>query len=174
MSVKKQILSLCKLHSFGAEISEKDVAENHEDSYFYQNIFDISQSQHRIESVSKGSNKKSFAIKLFQFCKLKTQQPYILQEVNVSKRELRPMVDSLRDFLKTFDKASKCLQIPLPKPKIEIGSTKSKDNLFAHYYNDINEYPNRHIRSLFRFGNNNSCVFSIKNLELHCSQIILT
>ena len=73
------------------------------------------------------------------------------------------MVDSLRDFLKTFDKASKCLQIPPPKPKIEIGSTKSKDNLFAHYYNDINEYPNRHIRSLFRFGNNNSWIFSIKN-----------
>ena len=87
---------------------------------------------------SRGSNKKSFAIKLIQFCDLKTQQRYILQEeVNISKKELTCLLDNLRDFLKTFDQASKCLQIPLPKPKVEIGSTKSKDNVFVHHYNDI-------------------------------------
>ena len=37
------------------------------------------------------------------------------------------MVDGLRNFLKSFDNASKGLQIPIPKFKIEIGSTKSKD-----------------------------------------------
>ena len=37
--------------------------------------------------------------------------------------------DSLRHFVKTFDKASKCLEIPLLKPKIEIGSTKQKKPL---------------------------------------------
>ena len=70
------------------------------------------------------------------------------------------MVDSLRNFLKTFDEASKCLQIPLFKPKIEIGSTKSKDNLFVQNYNDIFEHPNRQIRLAFRFGNKISCVFT--------------
>ena len=66
--------------------------------------------------VSRGSNKKSFAIKLFQFCNLKTQQSYILQEeVKISKKELACLADSLRDFRKTFDYASKCIQIPLPK-----------------------------------------------------------
>ena len=145
------------------------------DSYFYHNIFDISQSQHRIVRVSKGSTKKSFAIKLFQFCGLETEQRYILQEeVNISKRELTYLVDSLRDFLETFDQASNCIQIPRPKPKIEIGSTKSKDNLFAHHYNDIIEHPNRQIRLSFRFGNNNSCVFSLKKFELHGNQFILT
>ena len=125
--------------------------------------------------VIRGSNKKSFAIELFQFCDLKTQQRYILQEeVNISKRELTCLVDNLRDFLKTFDHASKCIQIPLPKPKVEIGSTKSKDNLFAHYYNDIIEHPYRRIRLSFPFGNNNSCVFSIEKFELHCNQFILT
>ena len=125
--------------------------------------------------VSRGSNQKSFAIKLFQLCNLKTQQIYILQEeANISKRELTCLVDSLRDFLKTFDHASKCIQIPLPKPKVRIGSTKSKNNLFAHYYNDINEHPNRHIRLSFPFGNNNSCVFSIKKFELQGNQFILT
>ena len=124
--------------------------------------------------VSRGSNRKSFAIKLFQCCGLKTQQRYILEEeVNVSERELTCLVDNLRDFLKTFDQASKCTQIPLPKPKVEIGSTKSKDNLFAHHYTDIIEHPNRQIRLSFRFGNNNFCVFSLKKSELHGNQFIL-
>ena len=112
---------------------------------------------------------------MFQFCDLKTQQRYILQEeVNISKRELTYLVDSLSDFLKTCDQASKCIQIPLPKPKFELGSTKSKDNLFAPYYNDIIEHPTTQIRLSFRFGNNNSCVFSLKTFELHSNKIILT
>ena len=174
MPVKKQIPSLCKLYSLYEEIPEEFLDETDVDS-FYRNIFDISQSQHRKVRVSRGSNKKSFAIKLFQFCDLRTQQRYILQEeVNVSKRELTSLVASLRGFLKTFDHASKCIQIPLPKPKIEIGSTKSKDNLFAHYYNNIIEHPNTHIRLSFRSGNNNSCVFAIKKFELHGNQFIPT
>ena len=125
--------------------------------------------------VSRGSNKKSFAIKLFQFCDLKTQQRYILQEeVKISKRELSCLVDNLRDFLKPFDQASKCIQILPPNAKVEIGSTKSKDNLFAPYYNDIDKHPNRKIRVSFRFGNNISCVFSIKKFEQHGNQFILT
>ena len=172
MSVKKQIPSLCKLYSFYEEIPEEFLDETDVDSYFYHNIFDISQSQHRIVRVSRESNKKSFAIKLFQLCDLKTQQRYILR--NISKRELTCLIDNLREFLKTFDQASKCIQIPLPKPKVEIGSTKSKDNLFVHHYNDIIEHPNRQIRLSFRFGNNNSCVFSLKKFELHGNQYILT
>ena len=103
------------------------LAETDVDSYFYHNVFDIFQSQHQIVRVSWGSNKKSFEIKLLQFCDLKTQQRVILQEeVIISKSELTCLVDNLRVFLKTFDQANKCIQIPLPKPKVEIGSTKSK------------------------------------------------
>ena len=175
MSVKKQIPNLCKLYSFHEEIPEEFLDETDVDSCFYHNFFDISQSQHRIVRVSRGSNKKSFAINLFQFCDLKLQQRYILQEeVDISRRELNCLVDNLRDFLKTFDQASKCIQIPLPKPKVEIGSTKSKDNLFVHHHNDIIEHPNRQIRLSFRFGNNNSCVFSLKKFELHGNQFMLT
>ena len=147
MSVKKQILSLCKRYSIYEEIPEDFLDKTDVYNYFYHNIFDISQSQHRIVRVSRDSNKKSFAIKLFQFCDLKTKQRYILQEeMNISKRELTCLVDSLRDFLKTFDQACKCIQIPLLKPKVEIGSTKSKNNLFVHHYNEIIERPNRQIR----------------------------
>ena len=135
------------------------------DSYFNHNSFDISQSQHRRVRVSKGSNKKSFAFKFFQFSDLKAQQRNILQEEeNISRRELSFLVESLREFLKTFDKPSKCLQIPIPKRKIEIDSTRSKDNLFANYYNDIIEHPNRQISLVFRFGNK-YFAFPIKNCD---------
>ena len=134
MSVKKRISSLCKLYSIYKEIPEEFLDETDVDTYFYQNIFDISESQNRLVRNSRGSNKKSFAIKLLPFCDLRTQQRYLLQEevVVISNRKLTCLVDNLRDFLKTFDQASKCKQIPLPKPKVEIGSKKSKDNLFAH------------------------------------------
>ena len=174
MSVMKQIPSLCKLYSFYEEIPEEFLDETDEDSYFYHNTFDNSQSQHRTVRDSRGSNKKSFAIKLFQFCDLKTQQRYILQEeVNISKKELTCLVDNLRDFLKIFVQASKCIQFPLPKPKVEIGSTKSKNKLFAHYYNVIIEHPNRQSRLSFRFGNNISCVCSRKSVNYTAIKLFL-
>ena len=64
MSVMKQIPGLCKLYSFYEEIPEEFLDETDIDSCFYH-IFDISQSQHRIVRVNRGSNKKTFAIKLF-------------------------------------------------------------------------------------------------------------
>ena len=67
MSVQKQISSLCRLYSFYEEIPEEFFDETDVDSYFYHINFDISQSQHRIVRDSRGSNKKSFAIELFQF-----------------------------------------------------------------------------------------------------------
>ena len=94
--------------------------------------------------------------------------------MNISERKLTCLANNLRNSLKNFDQASKCIQIPLPKPKVEIGSTKSKDNLFVHHYNDIIEHPKRQFRLSFRFGNNNSCLFSLKKFELHGNQFIPT
>ena len=174
MSAKKQTPSLCKHYSFYEELPEEFLDETDVDSYFYHNIFDISQSRLQLVRVIRGSNKKSFAIKLFEFCDLKTQQRYILQEsVKISRNEFTCLVESLHDFLKTFVYVSKCIQIPLPKPKVEIGSAKSKDNLFAHYYNDIIEHPNKQIRLSFRFGNNNSGVFPSKSLNYTAINLIL-
>ena len=94
--------------------------------------------------------------------------------MNISKREPTSLDDSRRDFLKSFDLAGKCIQVPPPKPKVKIGYTKSEDNLIAHYYYDIIEQPSRQNRLSFRFGNNNSCVFSVKKFEIHGNQFILT
>ena len=63
--------------------------------------------------------------------------------------------------------------IPLPRINFEIGFSKSKENIFAHYYNDTIEHPNRQIFLSFRFENNNSCVFSMKKFELHGNQVFL-
>ena len=145
------------------------------DGYFYHNILDISQSHNRIVRVSKGSNKKSFAFKVFHVCHSKLQQRFILkEEVSISKNEIESLLDSLGEFLKAFDQANKVSQIPLPKPKFEIGFTKAKVELFSHCYKDIVEHLNRQIRLLFRFEKNNTCVFSIKKFEHYCDQFILT
>ena len=175
MSTKKQISSLCKPFSVYKEIPEEFLDEGDVDSYFYRNILDISQSRHRIVRVSKGSNKKSFAFQVFHFCNSKLQQRFILrEEVSIFKKEIESLLDSLGEFLKAFYQANKISQIPLPKPKFEIGYTKAKDELFSHCYKDIVEHLNRQIRLSFLFERNKTCVFSIKKFEQYGDQFILT
>ena len=129
MSTKKQISSLCKLYSIYEEIPEEFFDETDLDIYFYHNILDFSQSHNRIVRVSKGSNKKSFAFKVFHFCNSKLQQRLFLkEEVSISKKEIESLLDSLGEFLKAFDEANKVSQIPLPKPNFDIGFTKAKTN----------------------------------------------
>ena len=132
-------------------------------------------SHHRIVRLSNGSNKKSFAFKVFHFCDSKLQQRFILkEEVSIFKKEIESLLDSLGEFLKAFDQANKVSQIPLPKPKFEIGSTKAKDELFSHCYKDKVEHLNRQFRLSFRFEKNNTCVFSIKKFGHYGDQFILT
>ena len=166
MFTKKQFSSLYKVYSINEEIPEDFLDETDVHSYFYHNILDISQSHHRIVRVSKGSNKKSFAFKVFHFCDSKLQQGFILKEVvSISKKGIESLLNSLGEFLKAFDQANKVSQIPLPKQKIEIGFTKTKDELFTHCYKDIVEHLNRQVWLSFRFEMNKTCVFSIKRLN---------
>ena len=175
MSTKNQTSSLCKLYSVYEGIPEEFLDKTSVDSCFYHNILDISQSHHRIVRVSKGSNKKSFAFKVFHFSDSKLQQRFILkEEVSVSKKEIESLLDGLGEFLKVFDQANKVPQIPLPKPKFEIGFTKAKDELFSHCYKDIPEHLKRQIRMSIRFEKNKTCVFSIKKFEQYGDQFILT
>ena len=162
------IISQCLPKAF---LDETDV-----DGYFFHNILDISQSHNRIVSVSKGSNKKSFAFKVIHFCNSMLQQRFILkEEVSISKKEIESLLDSMDEFFKAFDQANKVSQILLPKPKFEIGFTKAKDELFSHCYKDIVEHLNKQIRISFRFEKKNKfCVFSIKKFEHYGDQFILT
>ena len=166
---------MCKLYSVYEEIPEELLDETDVDSFFYHNILDISESHHRIVRVSKGSNKKSFAFKVFHFCDSKLQQRFILkEEVSFSKKEIESLLDSLGEFHKAFDQVNKISQNPLPKPKIEIGFTRAKYELFSHCYKDIVERLNRQIRLSFRFEKNKTCVFSIKKFEHYGDQFLLT
>ena len=148
------------------------------DSYFYHNILDISQSHHRKVRVSKGSDKLSFAFKVFHFCDSKLQQRFILkEEVSISKKENKSLLDSLGDFLKAFDQANKVSHIPLPKPKFEIVFTKAKDELFSQCYNDLVKHLNGQVRLSFRFEKKTrlvSFVFSIKKFEQYSDHFIHT
>ena len=120
------------------------------------------------------STTKVFCIQIVPVLKLRdTTVIYPPKRVNISKRELSSSVNSFRGIRKTLNKASKCIRIPLPEPKNEIGSAKSKDNLFADYYKDIIEHPNRQIRLSLRFANNNSYVFSIKKMNYRAISLLL-
>ena len=175
MSTKKQTSSLCKLYSVYEEIPEEFMDKTDVDSYFYHNILDILQSRHLKVRVSKGSNKKYFAFKVYHFCYSKLQQRFILkEEVSISRKEIESLLDSLGEFLKAFDQANKVSRIPLPKPKFEIGFTKAKDELFSNCYKDIVEHLHRQIRLSFRFQKHKTCVFSIKKFEQYGDQFILT
>ena len=103
---------------------------------------------------------------MFQFCDSKLQLRFILkEEVSISKKEIESLLDCLGEFLKAFDQANKVLQIPLPKPRFEVGFTKAKEELFSHCYKVIVEHLSRQNRLSFRFEKNNTCVFSIKKCE---------
>ena len=112
---------------------------------------------------------------MFHFCDSKLQQRFILkEEVSISKNEIESLLDSLSEFLKAFDQANKVSQIPLPRPKFEIGFTKAKDELFSHCYNDIVEHLNTQITLSFRIEKNKTCVFSLKKFEQYGDHFILT
>ena len=69
------------------EKAEAFMDETDVDSYFYHNIWDNSQSHHQIVPVSKGSNKKSLAFKVFHSGDSKLQQRFILkEEVSLPKK----------------------------------------------------------------------------------------
>ena len=106
MSIKKKIPSLSKFYTLYEEVPESFLDEIDVDSYFYHNTLDLALIDNRIVRVSKGSNKKIFALKRFQFCNLKNQQRFILEEeVSVSLKELPPNLNTRRQFLKQYDKA---------------------------------------------------------------------
>ena len=148
MCVKKQIPSLSELFTFYEEVLENVLDETDVDSCFHHNILDIALIDNRIVRVSEGSTKKTFSFKLFQFCNLKNQQRFILvEEVSVSLKELAAILNTLRQFLKQYDKTVKFLALhPLPKSKQEINFSLFKDELFAHYFQHVKEQWNRQIR----------------------------
>ena len=112
---------------------------------------------------------------MFRFCDIKLQQRFFhKEEVSISKKEIESLLDSLGEFLEAFDEANKVSQIPLPKPKFEIGFTKAKDKLFSHCYKDIVELLNRQIGLYFRLEKNKTCVFFTKKFEHYGNQFILT
>ena len=129
MSTKKQISSLCELYSVYEEKPEELLDETDVDSYSYHNILDISRSHHRIVRVSKRSNKKSFAFKVFHFCDSKLQQQFNLkEEVSISKKEIESLLDSLGEFLKAFAQANKYRRFHNPNQNLRLDLQKQKTN----------------------------------------------
>ena len=175
MSVKQQFLSLSLLYSIYEDVPEQTLDEADVDSYFYHNILDVTKTANRLVRVSKGCNKNLFAIKVLNFCDLKAQQRFFHdEEISITKKVLAAILNRLCHFLKQYDNARKATLYPLPKPLQEIGFTLWKDELFSHYYLDINEHTNRHLRLFFRFEKDKNCCFELKKFLYRGSQFVLT
>ena len=129
MSTKMQISSLCKLYSVYEEIPGEFLDKTDVDNYFYHNILDISQSNNRIVQVSKGSNKNSFAFKMFQFCDSKSQQRFILkEEVSISKKKLSLYPTVWVNFSKLLIKPTKYRRFHYPNQNLRLDLQKQKTN----------------------------------------------
>ena len=162
------------MYTIYKEVPESFLDETDVDIYFYHNILDIALIDDRIVRFRKGSN-KIFAFKLFQSCNLKNQQRFILkEEVSVSLKELAAILNTLRQFLKQHDKTVNFpFLYPLPKPKQEIGFTLFREELSAHYFQDIKEHCNRQIRLSSPFARNKDCCFSVKKIQIFGEQNVL-
>ena len=176
MSVKKQIPRLSNIYTIYKEVPESFLDQTDVDSFFTIICWTFPRIDTRTVRVRKGSNKKFFAFKLFQFCNLKNQLRFILEEeVSVSLKEFAAFLNTLRQFLKQYDKTVKFPALhPIPKPKQVIGFTLCKDKLFAYYFQDIKEHCSRQIRLSFRFERKTDCCFSIKKFHIVGEQNILT
>ena len=94
--------------------------------------------------------------------------------MSVSLKELSTILNTLRQFLKRYDKTGNFPALyPLPKPKQEIGFTLFEDELFAHCFLDIKEHCNSQIRPSFRYQRKKDCCFSIKKFQIVGEQNVL-
>ena len=132
---------------------------------------DISQSHHPIVPVSEASNKSLFHSKCFFLAIQSYSSVLFSRKKSAFPKKTESVLDSLGEFLKAFDQANKVSQFPLPKPKFEIGFTKTKYKLFSHCYKNLVELLNRQFSSLFRFETNKA--FSIKNFEQYGDKLFV-
>ena len=111
------------MYTIHEEVPENSLDETDVDSFFYQNFLDIALIDIGIVRVGKCSNKNNFAFKPLQFCYFKNQQRVILEdEVSVSLKELADILNTLRQFLKQYDKTAKFTALyPLAETQQEIG-----------------------------------------------------
>ena len=101
------------------------------------------------------------------FWRLEDTAAFFFQEgVNIFKRELSSLVDKIRSFLKVLEQATKSIQIQLPEPTVEVGSTEAIVHLFAQHCEDVIDYAHGQSRLLYLFGNNKSCVSCIKKFQM--------
>ena len=96
---------------------------------------------------------------------MKNQQKFILEEeASVSIKELEAIFNTLRQFMKQYDKTVKFPALNLlPKPKQD---TLFKDELFAHFFQDNKGHCNNQVRFSFRPERNRVCCFSIKEFQI--------
>ena len=128
MSTKKQTSILCKLYSVYEEIPEEFLDETDVDSYFYRNILDISQSHNGIVWVSKGSNKKFFAFKVFLFCLSKLRQRFFSRKKSAFSKKINVYWTVWLNSSKLLIKPTKYRRYHYPNLNLRLDIQKQRTN----------------------------------------------
>ena len=100
------------------------------DNYFYHNILDFSQSHHRIVRVGKGSNKKSFAFKVFPFFSIQSYSSDLFSRKKSAfpKKKLRLYSTVSMNFSKLLIKPTKYRSFHYPNLNLRLDLQKQKTN----------------------------------------------
>ena len=119
----------CNLYSVYQEIPEEFLDETDVDSYSFHNILDVSQSHNPIVRVSKGSNKKSFAFKVFHFAIQSCSRDSISKKKSAfPKTKLSLYLTVWVNFSKLLIKPTKYHRFHYPNLNLRLDLQKQKTN----------------------------------------------
>ena len=153
MSIKTQMPSSSKLYTVYEEVPECFLDETDLDIYFYHNILNFALIDNRIVRVRKESNKNP------KF-HLKNLQLFWTRYVSFWNNTIK---------LSTFE-----LYTLYPNQNKRLAIHFFKDELFAHYFQDLKEHRNRQISLSFRFERNKECCLSVKKFQIVGEENVLT
>lgn len=166
---------LRKLYTIHENLPSTEIPDDTDvDFYFFDKILDVCTNDKRLIRISKGPLKNLYAIKKFQFCDRISQQNFhLVTSLVLQRKEICNVIDKVVHVLKMFDKINASNYYSIPTPLQSIGKTLQQDQLFLHYYIDIQCFDSSIIRVGFRLNNHRS-VFLIKHFTLQENNFILS
>ena len=164
MSIKKLLSFLELLYKKKEKIPiDFLIDEIDVDSYFFHNFLDVFIVQNRIIRLSKGLFRETYSIKEFNFDSHIAYQSFKLTaELQLTRKEILFFLENLKLIKKSYDKISKTLFIPYPKPKIV--KTPQQSSLFLLLLKDFQSSKSCLIRFRIRFPK--VCFEKFVNFEL--------
>ena len=170
MSIKKHLSFLELLYEKKEKIPiDFLIDEIDVDSYFFHNFLDVFIVQNRVIRLNKGLFRETYSIKEFTFDSHIAYQSFKLTaELHLTRKKILFILEILKLIKKSYDKISKTLFNPYPKPKLV--KTPRQSSLFLHFFKDFQSSKSCLIRFGIKFPE--VCFEKFVNFELS-SQIYI-